>query len=168
MDDEKRNKSTTTNGMPPEPGFENAPAPGPVTASGQNTAYWVLNEEERKKGWVRPLRRAYIHAGIPAPKTPLIDLTKEEHERYDQFGYIKFEPNPDYPEKDNILGRYWTQKDLDKVGKGCGTKTTMGLALCETYARDPSYYGSTFCCGCGTHLPVNEFRWAEDGEIVGS
>jgi hypothetical protein len=28
---------------------------------------------------------------------------------------------------------------------GCGTVTTMGRALSETYARDPKFYGSTFC-----------------------
>lgn len=50
----------------------------------------------------------------------------------------------------------------------CGTVTKMGLALCETYARDPKFYGATFCCTCRTHLPVGEFTWVEDGEVVGS
>ena len=50
----------------------------------------------------------------------------------------------------------------------CGVETVMGLALSETYARDPYFYGSTFCCGCGTHLPVTEFIWSDDGEAVGS
>lgn len=45
----------------------------------------------------------------------------------------------------------------------CGTLTTMGLALCETYARDPRFYTGTFCCGCGTHFPLDQFHW-EDGE----
>ena len=49
----------------------------------------------------------------------------------------------------------------------CGTKTTMGLALCETYARDPIFYGYTYCCSCQKHLPVGEFKW-EDGTVVGS
>jgi hypothetical protein len=40
-----------------------------------------------------------------------------------------------------------------RVG-GCGTVTTMGRALSETYARDPTFYGATFCCGCNRHLPV--------------
>lgn len=50
----------------------------------------------------------------------------------------------------------------------CHTVTTMGLALCETYARNPAYYSATFCTGCGKHLPVDQFVWVEDGEVVGS
>lgn len=93
------------------------------------------------------------------------DLTADEHARYDQYGYVKFEQ---YPEGAGALGCYWTQPRLDGVGKGCGTVTKMGLALCETYARDPTFYGATFCCDCRKHLPVEEFRWVEDGEVVGS
>jgi hypothetical protein len=52
--------------------------------------------------------------------------------------------------------------------KGCGSNTTMGIALAETYARDPSYYGSTFCCACGRHFPVAEFVWRGTDERVGS
>jgi hypothetical protein len=51
---------------------------------------------------------------------------------------------------------------------GCGTVTTMGRALSETYARDPKFYGATFCCGCNRHLPVSEFVWTVDGQQVGS
>ena len=80
----------------------------------QAEVYLVLSEEERAKGFVRPLRRAYVHED------------------------------------------------------GCGTETTMGLALCETYARDPSFYGATYCAGCHMHRPVSEFRWSEDGAVVGS
>lgn len=36
--------------------------------------------------------------------------------------------------------------------KKCGTSTKMGAALSETYARNPDFYGGTFCCGCGTHF----------------
>ena len=54
-----------------------------------------------------------------------------------------------------------------RVG-GCGTVTTMGRALSETYARDPAFYGATFCCGCNRHLPVAEFVWTVDGQQVGS
>jgi len=81
-------------------GSDAAPAP-------QNDAYLVLSAEERAKGFVRPLYRAYIH-------------------------------------------------------KTCGTVTTMGLPLCETYARDPQFYGSTYCCGCRMHRPVAEFTWTGD------
>lgn len=43
----------------------------------------------------------------------------------------------------------------------CGTVTTMGVGLSETYARDPSFYGGTFCVRCQAHFPVGE-----DGEFV--
>lgn len=54
-----------------------------------------------------------------------------------------------------------------RVG-GCGTVTTMGRALSETYARDPHFYGSTFCVSCNRHLPVADFVWTADGQQVGS
>jgi hypothetical protein len=54
------------------------------------------------------------------------------------------------------------------VHKTCGTQTHMGESLCETYARDPKFYGATYCVGCRKHLPVSEFTWAEDGAEVGS
>jgi len=56
--------------------------------------------------------------------------------------------------------------------QGCRTVTTMGLALCETYAVNPRFYGATFCVTCNRHLPVSEFVWIEhdgkDGDVVGS
>jgi hypothetical protein len=64
-----------------------------------------------------------------------------------------------------LYGVYWTQERLDR---GCKVETVMGLALAETYARNPKFYGSTFCAGCGKHFPVDEFEWSDDGEKVGS
>ena len=78
----------------------------------QHDVYLELSEEERKKGFVRPLYRSYMH-----------------HD----------------PE--------------------CGAVTTMGLALCETYARNPSFYGATYCCRCRLHRPVGregEFTWLDE------
>lgn len=51
----------------------------------------------------------------------------------------------------------------------CGVATKMGHALSETYARDPKFYGATYCCGskCQTHFPVIQFIW-DDGQVVGS
>lgn len=49
----------------------------------------------------------------------------------------------------------------------CGVATTMSMALAETYARDPHFYGATYCVGCRMHLPVSEFKW-DDGSVVGS
>ena len=45
----------------------------------------------------------------------------------------------------------------------CGGITTMGLALSETYARDPNFYSGTFCATCRAHFDLDEFDW-EDGE----
>jgi len=86
---------------------------GPEDPGPQNTKYLVLSEEERAKGFVRPVRNAYVH---------------------------------------------------DK----CGSVTTMGTALSETYARDPKFYGATYCCACRAHFPVGEFVWDGTTERVGS
>jgi hypothetical protein len=50
----------------------------------------------------------------------------------------------------------------------CGAVTTMSLAISETYARDPHFYGSTYCVGCSMHRPVGEFRWDGTSQAVGS
>lgn len=50
----------------------------------------------------------------------------------------------------------------------CGKRTVMGEPLSETYARDPNFYGRTFCVHCHSHFPVGEFVWAVDNEVVGS
>jgi hypothetical protein len=56
------------------------------------------------------------------------------------------------------------------VHETCGTSTTMGQSIAETYARDPWFYSGTFCVSCGKHGPVGpkgEFVW-EDGSKVGT
>lgn len=53
----------------------------------------------------------------------------------------------------------------------CGSVTTMGVALAETYARQPDFYGATFCVNCGGHYPVGEhgeFTWDGTTEKVGT
>jgi hypothetical protein len=98
---------------PNDPGLRN------IQPSGQQEVYLVLSEEERAKGFVRPVRNQYKHLA-------------------------------------------------------CGTVTTMGAALAETYARDPSFYGGTFCCNCGKHFRLRDeqgdanFHWVPDGSPVGS
>jgi len=47
-------------------------------------------------------------------------------------------------------------------------KTTMGFGLAETYARNPKFYGLTFCTGCSGHFPVDQFFWDGTAERVGS
>ena len=96
---------------PNDPGLGHGPDEEPVP---QNETYLVLSEDERAKGYIRPLRYSYVH------------------------------------------------KD------GCGAVTTMNHAISETYARQPSFYGSTYCTGCSKHRPLSEFRWTDDGEVVGS
>ena len=85
-------------------------------ATGMQKGYVVLSKEERAKGFVRPVRRTYVH-------------------------------------------------------HVCGTETKMGLALAETYARDPGFYSGTFCVHCKAHFPVGadgEFSWAGTTEKVGT
>jgi hypothetical protein len=62
----------------------------------------------------------------------------------------------------------------------CGVVTRMDRALCETYARDPKFYGATYCVGCSAHFPLRDarpeakaiddwaFLWEPDGDPVGS
>jgi hypothetical protein len=153
MNNDNELKTCTTDGKPLNQ------SPNDV---GQHQNYVVLCAEERAKGFVRPVRTSYKHIGI-RPKYPTRELTEEEHERYDKFKYVVYE---EYPEdKRPLMGRFWTEADLNS---GCGTVTTMGSALSETYARDPKFYGSTYCCGCGKHLPVEQFVWTADGTVVGS
>lgn len=79
------------------------------TPRDQAEVYLVLSDEERAKGFVRPVRYSYQH---------LV----------------------------------------------CGAVTTMGRELSETYARDPLFYGATYCCTCRQHCRVGdhgEFVWIE-------
>jgi len=54
----------------------------------------------------------------------------------------------------------------------CGSTTTMGEAIAETYARKPGFYSGTFCAECKGHFPVGEdgeFVWADgSGQKVGT
>lgn len=149
-----RDQRTLTDGSPVTPDHRE------LRPNGQQKAYVVLSVEERARGFVRPVRRSYKHVGPPGPQHPLRDLTPEEEARWGrEHGYVKFE---EYPQPQARGGRFWTQERLDKIGKGCGVVTTMGQALAETWARDIGFYSGTFCCGCGTHLPVEEFVWLDD------
>lgn len=84
-----------------------------TTPTEQAPVYLVLSEEERSKGFVRPVRRSYVH-------------------------------------------------------RTCGTVTTMSQTIAETYARDPKFYGATYCVRCSMHRPVAEFDWADNSGPVGS
>ena len=57
------------------------------------------------------------------------------------------------------------------VHETCGRETHMGLALSETYARDPYFYSGTFCAHCRAHFPVGEdgeFHWKGLRDKVGT
>jgi hypothetical protein len=49
----------------------------------------------------------------------------------------------------------------------CGVVTKIGRELSETYARNPHFYGSTYCVSCKMHLPLKEFNWDGTHENLG-
>lgn len=116
---------------------ENAPTPTDETLpDGQKKDHWTMCPTEiMQAGLKRPVREQYKHVGIPGPQYPLRDLTAEEQER--SPGNAKYEPYPE--ERRPALGRYWTQAQLDSIGKGCGTITRMPKLCAETYAANPGY-----------------------------
>ncbi len=90
--------------------------------------------------------------------------------------------DPDLQNVDPVTGlqkKYLVLSDEDRakgfvrpyratyVHDRCGSSTSMGQALAETYAVNPAFYGGTYCCACRAHFPVGEFKW-EDGDVVGS
>jgi hypothetical protein len=98
---------------PNDPRLTRGADPADAPYKEQADVYLVLSEEERAKGFVRPVLTSYWHVT-------------------------------------------------------CGKITTMGLALAETYARDPSFYGGTYCAHCGQHRPVGpdgEFYWCDPNDI---
>ncbi len=132
--------------------------------NGQQKGYVVLSAEERAKGFVRPVRHSYVHTGS-GPRHPTRHLTDDEKQRYGEYGYVLYEA---YPPGTGPAGKFWTTEELKG---GCGTVTTMGQALAETYARDPKFYSGTFCCGCRKHFSVGaygEFVWDGTNEKVGT
>lgn len=135
----------------------------PPPKTGMQDVYLVLSEEERAKGFVRPVYREYRHVG-----------------RKPYCG----KPADHYPDGVDPQGERWlccmhddttdTCKGwmMEKNTWGCGAITKMGLALCETYAAQPGFYSHTFCASCNKHLPVSEFCWVlpdgTDGPTVGT
>ncbi len=146
-----------------------------VKSNGQNEAYIILSDDERGKGFVRPVRDSYVHVGKKIDKSKMIPVDEywgDDFEEYNEerrrrfkedWGYAYFVENVD--KTSSVVGSYIKESDLKK---GCGSLTKMSRELAETYARDPKFYGATFCCGCGKHHPVNEFVWDGTDELVGS
>lgn len=139
-------------------------------ATGMQKDYVVLSAEERAKGFVRPVRRTYIHVGrsvcgkirvhdgqkLGGPQDVCVLPPGHEGECTQWKGNVP-QAEAQKAQENHVLG-------------GCGTSTTMSQSIAETYARQPDFYGSTFCCHCRTHIRVGEhgeFVW-EDGSRVGS
>lgn len=49
----------------------------------------------------------------------------------------------------------------------CGRDTVMGRQIAATYARDPKFYGATYCVSCAKHRPLTEFYWKGTDQFVG-
>jgi hypothetical protein len=142
-----------------------------IEQSGMQKCYLVLSDEERAKGFIRPVRRTYKHVGrsvcgkIKPPTDGRLGGNLDvccmevghEGECWHVFQTL-VNRDAQIAEQEHRIG-------------GCDGVTTMGQAIAETYARDPKFYGGTFCCQCGTHLPVGEhgeFIWVDDATRVGS
>ena len=55
-----------------------------------------------------------------------------------------------------------------QAARPCNAATTIARPIAETFAAQPSFYASTYCSSCHTHLPIKEFVWEDDGSVVGS
>lgn len=142
---------------------------GQKNETGQHEVYLVLSDEERAKGFVRPVRKTYVHVGR------LYDHGVELLAKpYNSNGKTYVATANIFSDGKKLGGTFITQEELNQYNNtggfigGCGTATTMGQALAETYARNPSFYGATFCCGCNRHIGVHEFFWEGTKETVGS
>ena len=144
----------------------------------QNEAYLVLSEEERAKGFIRPLYSAYIHVGkkLDTERMMAVDeywdlnpkvYDEERRKYYKKLGYKFFIPaTEEETKKSAVIGTYITEKMLET---GCNTSTKINSqGIIETYARDPKFYGSTWCTCCKAHVPNDECVWVgSDGVRVG-
>lgn len=60
---------------------------------------------------------------------------------------------------------------ISYVHTTCGAVTTMNQAIAATYARQPDFYGATYCATCRNHRPVGEageFVWEGTDIKVGT
>lgn len=105
------------------------------------------------------------------PRTTLSDGTQVYPE------HVKLEPATGMQQGYVVLAEEERAKGFVRpfrdsyIHEKCGTLTKMGRTIAETYARDPYFYGGTFCVGCRAHFPVGEggeFVWAGTKERVGT
>lgn len=135
-------------------------------ATGQHKSYIVLCEDERKKGFVRPYRDAYKHVG---PFVERCEATTQADGEENPHQCVRPYPHGGEHEFNALMILNGPIRFMAGGRRGgCGSITTMGQALSETYARDPTFYGATFCGRCNKHLPVAEFVWTADSQVVGS
>lgn len=138
----------------------------------QNKKYLVLSDEEIAKGLVRPIRTKYIHVGekIEYSKVKNISILPESEQNLGYYGYLEYNES-EYPLVGRGVSKQYYEDFITKKSHtgGCGVETKMHEKIAETYARDPKFYGATYCVGCGKHLPVSEFVWSDnEDEQVGS
>lgn len=135
----------------------------------QCDVYLVLSEEERAKGFVRPVRQKYQHIGKRLKaRGEIKPLTAEE--RLKHPGYVAIDW---FDCLGNRAGSYLRQTEVDAIASGrlidgCGCVTTMAVAIAETYARNPKFYNATWCACCGRHVNLDECVWEDTDQIVGS
>lgn len=89
------------------------------------------------------------------------DDHRELKDNGQQKGYVVLDP------EERAKGFVRPYRDT-YVHKVCEGSTTMARSIAETYARNPKFYSGTFCCLCGAHFPVDQFRWHGTNEDVGS
>lgn len=138
----------------------------------QNKKYLVLSDEEIAKGLVRPVRTKYVHVGekIEYSKVKNINILSESEQNLGYYAYLEY-TDAEYPLVGRAVSKQYYEDFIAKKSHsgGCGVETKMHEKIAETYARDPKFYGATYCVGCGKHLPVSEFVWSDnEDEQVGS
>lgn len=65
------------------------------------------------------------------------------------------------PESERALGYIRPYRD-SYIHQECGALTRMSDEIAQTFARDPHFYGGTYCVGCRMHRPVAEFWWVDE------
>lgn len=129
--------------------------------TGMQKGYIVLSPEERAKGFMKPVRRSYIHESRSV-------CGKMQPKNDKRIGGSRHMCGRAYPHEGECgQWKLVSQPEHARAERAhrtsCGVMTTMGLGLAETYARNPHFYSGTFCVGCHAHFPLNQFYW-EDGE----
>lgn len=67
----------------------------------------------------------------------------------------------------NTDGEYVAPVRTKYIHSKCGVETVVGSVIAETYAKNPTFYGRTFCVGCHDYFPISEFNWSRDRVQLG-